>query len=57
MEQVKLIIFNSLDVIARCIIFYSLDVLAHTKIDDTFPTNQFVIKDYMRPLRYDWNKF
>ena len=36
----------------------SIDVLiiAETKIDNTFPTSQFVIEGYMKPFRYDRNQ-
>ena len=46
-EQLKPILSNSLDVIT----------IAETKIDDTFPTSQFVIEDYMKPFRYDRGRY
>ena len=30
--------------------------IAETKLDETFPTNQFVIEGFMRPFRLDRNK-
>ena len=36
----------------------SIDVLiiAETKLDNTFPTSQFVIEGFMKPFRYDRNQ-
>ena len=31
-------------------------MLAETKIDDTFPTSQFLIEGYSKPYRLDRNK-
>ena len=31
-------------------------IIAETKIDDTFPTSQFVIDGFMKPFRYDRNQ-
>ena len=41
----------------KCVISRNIDILiiAETKIDDTFPTNQFCIGGYMPPLRADVN--
>ena len=45
-EQLASIISDSFDVIA----------IAETKLDETFPTSQFIIDSYMKPYRYDRNK-
>ena len=39
----------------KCLISKNIDILiiAETKIDETFPTNQFLIDGYMPPLRAD----
>ena len=48
---------NKIDFL-RPMISESIDVLiiAETKIDNTFPTRQFVIEGYMKPFRYDRNQ-
>ena len=42
----------------KCLISKNIDILiiAETKIDETFPTNQFLIDGYMPPLRADRNR-
>ena len=42
----------------KCVVSGNIDILiiAETKIDDTFPTNQFCIEGYMPPLRADRNQ-
>ena len=45
-EQLASIISDSFDVIA----------IAETKLDETFPTSQFIIDSYMKPYRYDRSK-
>ena len=41
-----------------CLISKNIDILiiAETKIDETFPTNQFLIDGYMPPLRAERNR-
>ena len=48
---------NKIDFL-RPMISESIDVLiiAETKIDNTFPTSQFVIEGFMKPFRYDRNQ-
>ena len=42
----------------KCLVSRNVDILSivDTKIDDTFPTNQFCIDGYMPPLRADSNQ-
>ena len=42
----------------KCLISKNIDILiiAETKIDETLPTNQFLIDGYMPPLRADRNR-
>ena len=48
---------NKLDFL-RPMISETIDILiiAETKIDNTFPTSQFVIEGFMKPFRYDRNQ-
>jgi len=32
-------------------------IIAETKIDNTFTTSQFLIEGFMKPLRYDRNRY
>ena len=36
--------------------YFDILIIAETKIDETFPTNQFLIDGYMPPLRADRNR-
>ena len=48
---------NKIDFL-RPMISESIDalIIAETKIDNTFPTSQFVIEGYIKPFRYDRNQ-
>ena len=45
-EQLKTIINNNIDIL----------ILTETKLDETFPTNQFLIEGYSSPFRFDRNR-
>ena len=42
----------------KCVVSRNIDIpiIVETKIDDTFPTNQFCNGDYMPPVRADRNQ-
>ena len=46
-DQLKLIIQDNIDIL----------VIGETKLDDTFPNNQFNIEGFCKPYRMDRNKF
>ena len=46
-EQLKIIVSGNVDIL----------VLIETKIDDTFPTSQFLIEGYSKPYRLDRNRY
>ena len=45
-EQLKLVIGNNLDIL----------ILVETKLDDTYPTEQFLIEGFRTPFRLDRNR-
>ena len=46
-EQLKLLVNGNADIL----------IVQETKIDETFPTGQFIIDSYMPPFRRDRNQF
>ena len=46
-DQLKLLVRDNVDIL----------VIEETKIDETFPTGQFIIEDYMPPFRKDRNQY
>ena len=46
-EQLKIIVSGNVDIL----------VIIETKIDDTFPTSQFLIEGYSKPYRLDRNRY
>ena len=41
----------------KCVIPFDVMIFVETKLDDSFPTSQFIMNGFVKPFRRDRNKF